>query len=381
MTSDGVIIELKHKPDENNRNGKTYTDASTGSRKITVKRFEEPQGSNFYKYTYENENKNDSHGGNFILKAIWDDSGKHIEIPLPDDKKIDGDKLEQTLDELNCYSNNAVTINLTMSNSQNHIDGGQDCCSEHKNEKRVSVKEVEIEGGKQKTKYTKYSISNGKVAGITSYKDDASNDEKNRKRDKSVTCWFQKPSSTGNNDNKQWENVSSQLQGINKDKIENEQLTCSQRTDLAKVLKLGRNNLQECTQETAGLEQSERLLRTDEDAEEQRPKHKATEERKEEAETGEEEKKENEKGSPERQVANGPYGPRGAGGPPSPPGDKGDDGEPSVPGKHGDSAKELDSGTTSLPSRDTGPKDALPTLGNTTETFTPGYPATYYSNS
>ncbi|AFZ79776.1 hypothetical protein BEWA_026250 [Theileria equi strain WA] len=230
--SNGVTIKLGVKPKGDNPGPTTYNgNDSVGSRQIQVTRYEEPPGSNFYKYTYENENKNDSHGGNFILKAIWDDSGKHIEIPLPDDKKvtsveayywkhengtsppkkvlligvstsdrtryyknvsgdqwvekrIDAEALEQILDQQNCYSNDAVTLDLT----KDAYTGGKPCCPEHKgsssSSSRVTIQNVPVNHkhhdhvGSNSLTLTKYSITGQKLAAIKL----ESGDKKNKRK-------------------------------------------------------------------------------------------------------------------------------------------------------------------------------------------------------
>ncbi|EKX73891.1 hypothetical protein BEWA_039290 [Theileria equi strain WA] len=234
MAVEGVIIKLNVKPKDGDvssteeYNGDEFTGGN--SVKITVIKSEEPKGSHFYRYTHS------PHGGRaFTLKEVKDDSGQKIQ-GITEDKEVTsvsayywrydsgsgrtptkvllvgittsfgttyyknsgGDKwtekmfqpeaLENTLDDLNCYSNGAATINLSQSNS---TSGRQSCCSEHKNEKRVSVTDGHIKvNNDQMTKYTKYSISNGKLAGFKFYQDDVSNDEKYRRRIRSTGLNF-----------------------------------------------------------------------------------------------------------------------------------------------------------------------------------------------
>ncbi|AFZ80066.1 hypothetical protein BEWA_029160 [Theileria equi strain WA] len=59
---------------------------------------------------------------------------------------LDDESLEQTLDELNCYFNNGITIDLSYSKSKS---GGNYCCHKHENKKnkkggRISVEEKTV---------------------------------------------------------------------------------------------------------------------------------------------------------------------------------------------------------------------------------------------
>ncbi|AFZ81003.1 hypothetical protein BEWA_004110 [Theileria equi strain WA] len=324
--SDGVTIDISHKPDGNGgTHTTTYDYKDTGSRKeIKVTLTIEPPNSDFLKYTHQDKHNTDGTIP-FKLEKVRDDDQRDIIPDLPRDnvekvhvyywkhensnppkkvllvgvttdrrtkyyakssdgnkwveQQLDGNNLEKVLDEQNCKHNDAVTINLSHSASTEN-----DCCDEHKGENKISVEKVEIEvDGKKKTEYTKYSITGGQLAGIKFYKDGASNDEKNRKTitakaglnfpikgpvdiytfysnkepeliyieqtgtNNPVSGWFKK-----GGENKPWTEVSNKLQGINKDKIDNKQITCQQRAALAKELKLGSNNLQECTPAGAG---------------------------------------------------------------------------------------------------------------------------------
>ncbi|EKX73645.1 hypothetical protein BEWA_036810 [Theileria equi strain WA] len=297
MAVEGVIIKLNSKPKDGDvssteeYNGDEFTGGN--SVKITVIKSEEPP--NFYRYTHE-----DSHGGNFTLKEIQDDSNSPINISLPDDGKAtsvsayywrydsggghtpskallvgittsfgttyytstsgnqwvehgqlsqDAEDLERTLDEQNCYNNDAVTMNLTESHSKNHAGNKTKyCCGEHKDDTgKVTVTSGSVkvpDSGSKDIPYYKHEVTNGKVAGFKFYKDDVRNDEKYRRLliyvdstgSPPVKGWFQR-----GNDNAQWTKV--ELNGITPENINN----CTHWNKVVGELRgLGCKGLQEC---------------------------------------------------------------------------------------------------------------------------------------
>ncbi|EKX73543.1 hypothetical protein BEWA_035790 [Theileria equi strain WA] len=92
--------------------------------------------------------------------------------------------LERELDNLNCYSNDAVTLDLTK---DAYGENGQlPCCKEHKNHSKVSVEPVSVNHahhdhhhvGSENLTVKKYSIDGGSLAAIKL----AGEKKKNRKR-------------------------------------------------------------------------------------------------------------------------------------------------------------------------------------------------------
>ncbi|AFZ81026.1 hypothetical protein BEWA_004340 [Theileria equi strain WA] len=323
MAKDGeVTIKLSQKPTSDGT-PETYTGNSTGGRIIQVKLTSGPT-QNFFKYEHALQA-----GGTqlFHLMEIWDDNnssisrikggkdvtlveayywkddksgsgrtpGKALLVGITIDTKttyykdsggnewieqaIDAEKLEKELENLNCYNNNAVTLDLSKSLST----GQSYCCEEHrKTGTKIVVDKGEIiRDGNRKVGYTKYSITGGQLVGIKFYKDDVSNDEKYRRRitttgglkfpitgtvdiyaihsDKNpeliyvkstgtknpVTGWFQR----GSDDNGKWTEVSAKLSGVDKDKIDNKQLSCQQWKALTGVLKHGDSDFVDCPEE------------------------------------------------------------------------------------------------------------------------------------
>ncbi|EKX73622.1 hypothetical protein BEWA_036580 [Theileria equi strain WA] len=216
------VLEIRMEPN----NGPPYTcdyPANTTSGKtvnIIVERTTDPPGSNFYRYTHKVSNGEPQ----FTLKKVQGDGSQKIEGIPPNNsdgkatavsayywtgntnkdilvevaytgsgttyyKNSSGDKwvehgqlsknaenLEQELDNLNCYSNNAVTLDLTQSVSKK---GEQYCCDGHKDGPRVTIQNVPVNHphvGSNNLTVKKYSITGQKLAAIKLYSG------KNRKR-------------------------------------------------------------------------------------------------------------------------------------------------------------------------------------------------------
>ncbi|EKX73865.1 hypothetical protein BEWA_039030 [Theileria equi strain WA] len=213
----GVIIELKENKSANGGDH-TYQASTIGGNnvKITVRKSEEPSGSDFYRYTHTLQNG----GGQFILKEVKDDKNSPIVIPKESDKKVtsvsayywkhdngtnpptkvllvevaysgsdgtkyyknsegtqwietslDGEDIEKKLDELNCYNNGAVTLDLTK--DAYGPNGNLPCCEHHKGSSKVKITPVQVNNhhdhqhvGSDNLTVTKYSITNGKLAAI-----------------------------------------------------------------------------------------------------------------------------------------------------------------------------------------------------------------------
>ncbi|EKX72712.1 hypothetical protein BEWA_012710 [Theileria equi strain WA] len=193
MKMEEVTIKLGVKSKDDGDHPTYNGDESTKGQNIIIKVTvtEEPRGSDFYKYTHEDN------GGEkqlFELKEVLDGNSKKIEGIPPDgpDKKVTsvsayywrhdkggpgqtpnkvllvevsysgsggtkyyvrgtgidwvetflGDDLEKTLDEQNCYSNDAVTLDLTK--DAYGTEGRSPCCDGHKSHSKVSVTPVPV---------------------------------------------------------------------------------------------------------------------------------------------------------------------------------------------------------------------------------------------
>ncbi|EKX72837.1 hypothetical protein BEWA_013960 [Theileria equi strain WA] len=81
----GIIIELKNKPTADGTEEYPGTSTSGKTVNITVKRSNEPQGSNFYRYTHTLQNG----GGQFKLKEVLDDHN----TPIPAISQLKGQEV------------------------------------------------------------------------------------------------------------------------------------------------------------------------------------------------------------------------------------------------------------------------------------------------
>ncbi|AFZ79518.1 hypothetical protein BEWA_023670 [Theileria equi strain WA] len=359
MTQQEVTIELKEKPTTDGRET-TYTGASTGNKTIIVERTTDPPGSNFYRYTHKVSNGEQQFT---LARVLGDDSQKLEGIPPhsgsdgkvtsvsayywkrdngtqtpnkvllievvysgPDKTKyykntsgtewvetsLQND-LEKVLDQQNCYSNNAVTLDLTRNNSEGHKHGKGYCCDEHRGDQyKVSVQEIPVNHrhnhGKS-TRLYKHSITNGgRFAGIKYYENGDTNNPKNRNNVKipglqnpgkdsvdiyalysgnnqepeliyvnsaggsGVTGWFKKGSGT----NGDWEKAD-KLQNITPDNFRD--LECNEWNGVVGELDgYSVSSLQECqeyikqqelrAQETVNLEQQQRTKESEEQGQE-----------------------------------------------------------------------------------------------------------------
>ncbi|AFZ79438.1 hypothetical protein BEWA_022860 [Theileria equi strain WA] len=211
--SGGVTIKLLQKPKGESDPPTTYNGDPTGTKKIRVTRHEELSG--FYKYTHAD---NTDPGSPLELENIQDENG-NIDISLQGDKKVtsveayywkhenggsytpskllligitisghptkyyakdnsggtgwieqlNGD-LENVLDQQSCYSNDAVTLDLTKD-----AYTGQPCCDGHKDSSRITVQDVPVNNnhdhdhkhmGSKNLTVKKYSIKHGQLAAI-----------------------------------------------------------------------------------------------------------------------------------------------------------------------------------------------------------------------
>ncbi|AFZ79566.1 hypothetical protein BEWA_024150 [Theileria equi strain WA] len=116
--------------------------------------------------------------------------------PGPHNVQLQGEFLEQLLDELNCQHNRAVTPNLTFENSTRHANGGgtanKYCCSDnHNGGKRITVQEKEVScqthPSSKHITFFKHDVNAGvNLAAIMYYnEDDNDRDQRNRRRIKS----------------------------------------------------------------------------------------------------------------------------------------------------------------------------------------------------
>ncbi|EKX73853.1 Eukaryotic initiation factor 3 family member protein [Theileria equi strain WA] len=296
-----VTIELKNKPPNDSTEEYQANTTDGSGRKIQVKATTEPQGSNFCRYTHQD---NDSNGTKpFKLKEIQDvnssidishDSGLEVLSVSAYYWRYDsgsgrtptkvlligvttstggttyykntsgnqwvehhlsqgGEQLEKELETLNCYNNDAVTMNLTESHSKNHAGNKTKyCCGEHKDDTgKVTVTSGSVkvpDSGSKDIPYYKHEVTNGKVAGFKFYKDDVLLTftlftDKNpvliyvdSTGSPPVKGWFQR-----GNDNAQWTKV--ELNGITPENINN----CTHWNKVVGELRgLGCKGLQEC---------------------------------------------------------------------------------------------------------------------------------------
>ncbi|EKX72153.1 hypothetical protein BEWA_046170 [Theileria equi strain WA] len=98
------------------------------------------------------------------------------------DLSTNGELIEKKLDDLNCYSNDAVTVKLTK---DAYGTGKLHCCDGHKNHSKVSVEPVSVNHphsrhhlGSENLTVKKYSILGTTLAAIKH--DSSSEDKKNR---------------------------------------------------------------------------------------------------------------------------------------------------------------------------------------------------------
>ncbi|AFZ80696.1 hypothetical protein BEWA_001030 [Theileria equi strain WA] len=328
----GIIIDLKEKPTDDEYH-------AYRGRGIKAKRSEEPQGSNFYKYTYAVPT-----GGSFTVKEIKDDNGKKVDVSelkgvpkvtsvfayywrydktgqkptkalligatagsRPKNKikyyargsdtlkwysptisfffsnqHLTGELLEKELDDLTCEHNNAVTINLTETHSENHRNGQKYCCGYHnsKNEAKVTVTKQEVscgEGGHDSIHipYFKHEIYDGSSR-LTKIKYYENGNQRKRIKlkdhdfpidspltlyffyctgnypkliyingtgKKQVNGWFKKPDNSDSNGDEQWEKVP----GL-PDKGPESIIDCDKYNQLVEVLNKisGYNSYQKC---------------------------------------------------------------------------------------------------------------------------------------
>ncbi|AFZ80300.1 hypothetical protein BEWA_031530 [Theileria equi strain WA] len=198
----GVTIQLSEKPEADYGNGKTY-----GSGK-QIKVIRTPELYDFYRYTHKVSN-----GSQFTLLEVKGDSSKRInginEYGKPvtsveayywKHEKTNGspptkvlligvttstgttyhkntsgkdwvehhlqNDLEKTLDEQNCYNNNAITLDLSK---DAYGTGDKYCCDGHKGSSRITVASIPVNhkhvGSKTLMAYS-YTISSEKLAAI-----------------------------------------------------------------------------------------------------------------------------------------------------------------------------------------------------------------------
>ncbi|EKX72815.1 hypothetical protein BEWA_013740 [Theileria equi strain WA] len=110
------------------------------------------------KYTYTS---NKGGGGNNLT---WQQLPRRDSESYP----LQGEALEQELDNLNCYNNNVVTLNLSLKNPKTYRNGHSYCCKEHGcGREKVSVSKDFITVGSSPIPYLKHEVDqNSKVAAI-----------------------------------------------------------------------------------------------------------------------------------------------------------------------------------------------------------------------
>ncbi|EKX72350.1 hypothetical protein BEWA_048170 [Theileria equi strain WA] len=182
--------------------------------------------------------------------------------------------LTTTLDDIRCLRDSEITLNLT----KDAYTGGKPCCEHHKDEKKVSVKEVPVNHNHQHVPSNnltvkKHSISSGYSVSAIKYNEGGSGQVKSITlnglqfpisshvsvyvlycgnnpaliyvKGNGQAKWYQKPtgSSSSGNGNEQWEKV--ELDGITPSSFHN--LGCQQWNDFVNVLTdYGYKNLQRC---------------------------------------------------------------------------------------------------------------------------------------
>ncbi|AFZ80106.1 hypothetical protein BEWA_029560 [Theileria equi strain WA] len=130
-------------------------------------------------------------GGNSTFYASKGERGGWSNVEAKDSKGFYDDKdfstkrpkevLNNKLDDVACFYRNAVTIDLTKSNSTTHTNNGQYCCE--KCNTKVSVEEIQVHHETHQKHVTiyKHSINGGQLSGIKFYLNDDLPKE-NRKR-------------------------------------------------------------------------------------------------------------------------------------------------------------------------------------------------------
>ncbi|EKX72560.1 hypothetical protein BEWA_050280 [Theileria equi strain WA] len=223
-------------------------------------------------------------GDNTPTKYYAKSAGKSQWHPLYGSyQPLDAEDLEQTLDELNCYFNNGVTIDLSYSKSKS---GKKYCCPDNTHTKRVSVfkKTVScVQHSSSSITYYKHEFTSDRTSKLAAIKYHTYPSRRKRvnipdlnlptkdsvkvtvyafysdSRDlvlihvestesSPVTGWYKKPANGSRGHDENWTTV-----GINTTPgdLENKELDCSNNKnfkELAKELKkLGCYSLQQCT--------------------------------------------------------------------------------------------------------------------------------------
>ncbi|AFZ80779.1 hypothetical protein BEWA_001860 [Theileria equi strain WA] len=184
-------------------------------------------------------------------------------------RRLEGEPLEQKLDELTCEYYNAVTINLSFTNSTRHANNDVNntyCCSGSHGSKRIYVTKREIKVNSElKTSYYEHSITGGFCLAHIYYNNGG---RKNVKpfgltfpiyvnsvhtiyypsspiliyvEGKGQNKWYQRKSLTSH----VWENVPDNLKGLKPEDIQN--TNCLKWNKLVEVLRsAGCNDYEEC---------------------------------------------------------------------------------------------------------------------------------------
>ncbi|EKX73418.1 hypothetical protein BEWA_054750 [Theileria equi strain WA] len=203
----GVIIDIKEKP--NVGNSKAYKISSSSGKDVELYKIEEPDRSRFHmfihtssddipfnvgKVVFGEENKHiadlkssgdrpvdsysvwywtgDQEMNNPLLIEISNSDGKYIYNFSKDNweswsgaqekNKLEGEPLENVLDDQNCSLNKAVTIDLSKKVSENNVQGSGYCCSKCNN-KKVTVKYTQKRINTVNMEYYVHAISDRQV--------------------------------------------------------------------------------------------------------------------------------------------------------------------------------------------------------------------------
>ncbi|AFZ79472.1 hypothetical protein BEWA_023210 [Theileria equi strain WA] len=190
----------------------------------------------------------------------WDNHNKETD-------QLQGEQLEQTLDELNCQHNRAVTMDLTESKPSL---GGQYCCSKHAKTVKIISHSVTVNG--RIMNYYKHTIedNNFQLAAIKYYKNNENSTPRKRIRsgnlkfpingpvgvyvfhcgkNPALICvktngthkWYKRRK---NDYESFWKDVSPELKSIVSSDLDN--LRCKQQGELAKLLNTLECNLPVC---------------------------------------------------------------------------------------------------------------------------------------